>query len=71
MPNDAFLLFGSETKGLDEALLKRNPDRCITLPMTGKGRSLNLAMSVAVVAYEAVRQNFDSFEAVSVPFRGE
>ena len=71
MPNDAFLLFGSETKGLDEALLKSHPDSCITLPMTGEGRSLNLAMSVAVVAYEVVRQNFDSFKAVAIPFRSE
>ena len=53
---DDFLLFGRETKGLDEALLAENYDRCIRVPMVPGARSLNLANSVAVVLYEALRQ---------------
>jgi len=55
-PGD-YLLFGSETAGLDATLLDRHTDRCITIPMSAQGRSLNLAISVGIVAYEAVRQN--------------
>lgn len=54
-PGD-FLVFGRETKGLPESLLSRNADRLITIPMQGT-RSLNLATAVAIVLYEAVRQN--------------
>ncbi len=54
-PGD-FLVFGRETKGLPESLLARNADRLITIPMHGT-RSLNLATAVAIVLYEAVRQN--------------
>ncbi len=50
-----FLVFGRETKGLSESLLKRNIERCITIPMQGT-RSLNLATAVAIVLFEAVRQ---------------
>lgn len=53
-PGD-FLVFGRETKGLPEALLARNADRLLTIPMHGT-RSLNLATAVAIVLYEAVRQ---------------
>ena len=56
-PGD-FLLFGSETTGLDESLLRAHPQRCITIPMAPKGRSLNLSVSVGIVAYEALRQNY-------------
>ena len=52
-----FLMFGSETKGLDAKLLETHPDRCITIPMTDNGRSLNLSVAVGIVAYEALRQN--------------
>jgi len=51
-----FLVFGKETRGLPEELLARVSDRCITIPMFGQTRSLNLAMSVGIVAYEAMRQ---------------
>ncbi len=51
-----FLIFGSETKGIDEKILKRYPDNCVTIPMSEAGRSLNLAVSVGVIAYEALRQ---------------
>jgi tRNA (cytidine/uridine-2'-O-)-methyltransferase len=50
-----FLVFGRETKGLPEHLLVANADRCITIPMQ-ETRSLNLATAVAIVLFEAVRQ---------------
>jgi len=50
-----FLVFGRETKGLPENLLARNIDTCITIPMQ-KTRSLNLANAVAIVLFEAMRQ---------------
>lgn len=52
-----YILFGKETKGLDEALLKDNKDKCIRIPMMEGARSLNLSNSVAIVIYEALRQN--------------
>ena len=51
-----FLVFGRETKGLPESLLRANSDHCITIPMHGT-RSLNLATAVAIVLFEAMRQN--------------
>ncbi len=51
-----FLLFGSETKGLDEDFLKKYSQNAITIPMEKEGRSLNLAVSVGIIAYEALRQ---------------
>ena len=53
---DDFLVFGKETKGLPESLLQANSDHCIRIPMVPDARSLNLANSVAVVLYEALRQ---------------
>ena len=53
--NEDFLVFGRETKGLPHKLLAANADNCITIPMHGT-RSLNLATAVAVVLFEAVRQ---------------
>ena len=50
-----FLIFGRETKGLPENLLRENQASCITIPMYGT-RSLNLATAVAIVLFEAVRQ---------------
>lgn len=52
-----FILFGKETKGLDEKLLYDNKDYCIRIPMINEARSLNLSNSVAIVLYEAIRQN--------------
>jgi tRNA (cytidine/uridine-2'-O-)-methyltransferase len=52
---DDFLVFGRETKGLPETLLAANVDNCIMIPMCGT-RSLNLATAVAIVLFEAVRQ---------------
>jgi tRNA (cytidine/uridine-2'-O-)-methyltransferase len=51
-----YLVFGRETKGLPETLLAANCERCLTIPMPGSTRSLNLATSVGIVLYEGVRQ---------------
>lgn len=55
-PKDSFILFGPETKGLPEPLLKRYYDRCVRIPMMDGARSLNLSNAAAVVLYEALRQ---------------
>ena len=52
-----FLLFGRETRGLPEELLKAHPERCVRIPMRPEARSLNLSNSVAVAVYEGLRQN--------------
>ncbi|MBE7040266.1 MAG: tRNA (uridine(34)/cytosine(34)/5-carboxymethylaminomethyluridine(34)-2'-O)-methyltransferase TrmL [Ruminococcaceae bacterium] len=51
-----YLVFGKETRGLNETLLKENYEKCIRIPMTEDARSLNLSNSVAIVLYEALRQ---------------
>ena len=56
-PEDAFLVFGRESRGLPENLLARVYERCIRIPMIEGARSLNLSNSVAIVAYEALRQH--------------
>ena len=57
-----YLIFGRETKGIDEEILAANYDRTVRIPMWGEIRSLNLSNSVAIVLYEALRQNgFDRF----------
>jgi tRNA (cytidine/uridine-2'-O-)-methyltransferase len=54
---DDCLIFGRETRGLPEQLLRANWERCLTIPMLNpKVRSLNLATSVGIVLYEALRQ---------------
>jgi len=55
-PPDSYLLFGKETAGLPEDLLKARPDRCIRIPMIADARSLNLSNAVAILAYECLRQ---------------
>ena len=55
-PDGALLVFGRETRGLPEALLEQYPGRCVRIPMREGARSLNLANSVAVALYEALRQ---------------
>lgn len=52
-----YLVFGKETRGLPETLLTENYDYAIRIPMAEGNRSLNLSNSVAVVLYEALRQN--------------
>ena len=58
-PDDC-LVFGRETRGLPEELLRANWERCLTIPMPNRRvRSLNLATSVGIVLYEAIRQTWD------------
>ena len=59
-----FLVFGRETRGLDEELLLAHPDECVRIPMIGEARSLNLSNAAAVAVYEALRQTgFDGLES--------
>ncbi|MGN0516079.1 tRNA (uridine(34)/cytosine(34)/5-carboxymethylaminomethyluridine(34)-2'-O)-methyltransferase TrmL [Eubacterium sp.] len=55
-PNHCYLVFGKETKGLPEELLKDNHDNCVRIPMRGIIRSLNLSNAVAIGTYEVLRQ---------------
>lgn len=55
-PND-FIMFGKESAGIPEDILLRHKDTSIRIPMIGDIRSLNLSNSVAIVLYEAIRQN--------------
>ncbi len=54
---DDFIMFGKESAGIPEEILVDNEDTCIRIPMIGDIRSLNLGNSVAIVLYEALRQN--------------
>ena len=64
--DEIFLLFGKETKGLPESLLKDNLDKTIRIPMGFDIRSLNLSNSVAIVAYEVEKQfNFEGLKETS------
>lgn len=56
-PEDCFIVFGKETRGLPEKLLEENREFCIRIPMIKDIRSLNLSNSVAIILYEALRQN--------------
>ena len=61
---DDFLVFGCETRGLPESLLSRVYERCVRIPMVEGARSLNLSNSVAIVLYEALRQQqFEGFQS--------
>ncbi len=51
-----YLVFGRETKGLPESMLAENEASCVTIPMQEAVRSINLATSVGIAAYEALRQ---------------
>lgn len=63
---DDFLIFGSETQGLSDEILKTYSDRVWTIPMWGPTRSLNLSTSVGIVAYEALRQVSGGFSTPPV-----
>ena len=54
---DAYIMFGPESRGIPEEILVEHPDECVRIPMMGETRSLNLSNSVAVILYEALRQN--------------
>lgn len=59
-PENCYLFFGKETKGLPETLLEKNLERCVRIPMLENLRSLNLSNSAAIAVYEVLRQkNFE------------
>ena len=64
--DEVFILFGKETKGLPENILKKYLDKTIRIPMRKTLRSLNLSNAVAIVAYDVFRQcNFYNLEEIS------
>ena len=56
-----YLIFGSENKGICENILKKYINNNLTIPMSKEGRSINLAVCVGIVLYEAIKQNFKDF----------
>lgn len=54
--DECYLIFGKESAGIPEEILKEHPDACVRIPMLGETRSLNLSNAVAVILYEALRQ---------------
>ena len=54
---DCYIMFGKESAGIPEEILVEYPEECVRIPMIGETRSLNLSNSVAIVLYEALRQN--------------
>ncbi len=54
---DCFLMFGKESGGIPEEILKDHPKQCVRIPMLEQTRSLNLSNAAAIVLYEALRQN--------------
>ncbi len=67
IPQNAYLMFGKETRGLPEDMLIAHPERCVRIPMRAGARSLNLSNSVAIVVYEALRQNdFEHLQTAGV-----
>lgn len=64
--DEVYLLFGKETKGLPEDVLKQNMNRTVRIPMRDGIRSLNLSNSVSILVYEVLRQtNFEKLLAIS------
>lgn len=57
-----YIYFGREDAGLPQEILDKREEGCITIPMTNEARSLNIANSVSIIAYEALRQNFKDFK---------
>ena len=67
--NEVFILFGKETKGLPEDILQKYINQTIRIPMRHTLRSLNLSNSVAIVAFEVLRQkDFEQLEEISSYF---
>ena len=67
--DEVFILFGKETKGLPEDTLKKYIDKTVRIPMRETLRSLNLSNSVAIVAYDIMRQKeFENLETISSYF---
>lgn len=66
---DAYIMFGKESAGIPEELLHGNKENCVRIPMMPEERSLNLSNSVAIVLYEALRQQgFPCLESKGKPF---
>lgn len=64
-PDDAWIMFGKETRGLPEELLYANPETCVRIPMRDHLRSLNLSNSVAIAVYEILRQrDFEGMQEI-------
>ncbi len=57
-----YLFFGSEITGIPSDILENSPTQCMTIPMTKEGRSLNLAISTGIILYEAIKQNFETYQ---------
>lgn len=57
-----YFYFGREDAGLPQEVLDKREESCITIPMTNDARSLNIANSVSIIAYEALRQNYKDFK---------
>lgn len=55
-PADAYIMFGPESRGIPEEILLDNKDTCVRIPMLPEERSLNLSNAVAIMVYEALRQ---------------
>lgn len=61
--NECFIMFGKESAGIPEEILKDYKDTCIRIPMLKNKRSINLATSASIILYEALRQrNFEGLE---------
>ena len=60
-----YIIFGSETAGMPMDIMQKNSKNMITIPMGENGRSLNLAISVGIILYDAIRQNFDEFDCMN------
>ena len=54
---DCYIMFGKESAGIPEEILRDNQETCVRIPMFGETRSLNLSNSVAIILYEAFRQH--------------
>lgn len=54
---DCYIMFGKESAGIPEEILRDNQETCVRIPMLGETRSLNLSNSVAIILYEAFRQH--------------
>ncbi len=57
-----YFYFGREDAGLPKELLENNKESCINIPMVKDVRSINIANSVSIVIYDAIRQNFNQFK---------
>lgn len=61
-----FIYFGSEDSGLPESVMQKRPEGMITIPMIREFRSLNQSNAASIIAYEAVRQNFQDLQEVLI-----